>query len=452
MAQRRTVVSIAAAVRAGDLSALELVEESIERQQRLDGTLHAFVHVDPASARAEARRRDEDVRHGRELGPLHGVPFAVKDLIDVRGWPTRAQSNAMPSVPARGDAALVARLRRAGAIPIGKLALEEFGVGDEEDEGPFPAARNPWATDRTPGGSSSGSGVAVAAGLVPLALGTDTGGSVRMPAALCGVVGFKPAWDGDALRGVLALAPTLDAVGWLTSTVADCAAVLEALRPDAPAAPSTIAGMRVGVVRHFFERDVPAASAQREALEGAFRELSRLGAELLEIEVTPAAAFELCGKTILEAEAYVLHRDRLAASESGYGRGARAALRAAGTVGRHAYLEACRERERLRRETAAVIHRARVDVLATAVAPAAAWAFGDAAARRRVGERALRMPFNVLGYPALALPVGVAGDGLPLAMQLAAPPGRDGALMALGAAYQRVTGWHRMLPPIPGTT
>jgi aspartyl-tRNA(Asn)/glutamyl-tRNA(Gln) amidotransferase subunit A len=397
------------------------------------------------TARTEAKDAADAVRRDRPLGPLHGVPFAVKDLIDVRGRLTSAQTRGDSLTPARRDAAIVARLRQAGAILLGKLNLEELGIGAEEDETPWPAARNPWAPDRTPGGSSSGAGVAVAAGLAPLAIGTDSGGSVRLPAALCGIVGFKPRYGAIDRRGLIPLAPSLDHLGWMTRSAEDSRIVLSAFNgPTGP--PPPLEGIRVGVIRHFFTRDLPASPEIAAALEGAFRTFAELGAELAEVETEPAQVYERCGGTILSFEAYDLHGCRLANQTDPCGAGVRAALLAGSDVTRADYDAARRERRRLQRRMRASMARARADVLATAVTPGPAWTFGDPAGRRATGDRSMRMTFNVLGYPALALPIGFTADGLPLAMQLAAPPGREALILELGTAYQRLTSWHQRTP------
>ncbi len=364
-------------------------------------------------------------------------------MIDVRGWATRAQSRVRVAEGHRHDAAVVVQLRRAGAIPIGKLALEELGIGADEDDGPWPPARNPWALERTAGGSSSGAGAAVAAGLVPLALGTDTGGSIRLPAAMCGVVGFKPTQGRVSTRGVLPLAPTLDHVGWITPTVEDSRLVLDALIGDAaPADPdlNSLKGVRVGVVRHFFERDLPAAPEVREAINAALGVLGNLGADLVDVATEPAHVYARCGALILGAEAHAVHRRWLAATPDAFGPASRRTLAVGAAVSAAEYSAALRRRRVLRRGMAAACERYGIHVIATGVTPGVAWRIGDERARAEVGAGDMRMTFNVLGYPAMALPVGFSRDGLPLSMQLAAPPGEDRLVLNVGRAYEAACG------------
>jgi len=440
------VATLVAQLRSGERSAVEVVAEHLDRIRAGDPALGAFVLVDEARALQDAQRLTAAVRRGRPPGPLHGVPFAVKDMIDVAGWPTRAHSRCLGDRAAATDAAVVARLRRAGAIPLGKLALQELGIGADEDATPWPPAQNPWAAGRTAGGSSSGAGAAVAAGLVPLAIGTDTGGSVRLPAALCGVVGLKPTYGRIALGGVLPLAPSLDHVGWLTRSARDAALVLDAVDATAnpaPAGETGVAGLSVGVVRHFFERDVVAGAETRAAIDAAVGVLAALGAEVGDVELEPAGAYRACGATLLEFEAHAVHRDRLTRA----GATARALLERGARIDARSYAAALRRRGRLRAQVEALFRTRRIDVLATGVTPEPAWRIGDAAAARRAGDGAQRMAFNLLGLPALALPVGFSADGLPLAMQLAARPGREALLLQVATAFQQETPWHRATPP-----
>ncbi len=444
------VATLVAQLAGGELSPAEVVAEHLERIRSEDRALDAFVLVDGARALREARQLTAAVRHGRRPGPLYGVPFAVKDMIDVAGWPTRAHSRALSARPATVDSVVVARLRRAGAIPLGKLALQELGIGADEDATPWPPAQNPWAPGHTAGGSSSGAGAAVAAGLVPLAIGTDTGGSVRMPAALCGVVGLKPTYGRIDLGGVLPLAPSLDHVGWLTRSARDAELVLEALTGEGgstPAAAVDLAGLSVGVVRHFFERDLVAGAETRAAIDAAVGVLAALGAEVRDAELRPAATYRACGATVLEFEAHAVHRRRRAGVADALGATVGALLERGALIERERYVAALRQRARLRAEAEELFRTRRLDVLVTGVTPEPAWRIGDIAAARRAGDGAQRIAFNLLGLPALALPVGFGGDGLPLAMQLVAPARHEAMLLRVGRAYQRATAWHRAAPP-----
>jgi aspartyl-tRNA(Asn)/glutamyl-tRNA(Gln) amidotransferase subunit A len=438
----RSALEIAAEIRSGRLSAADHMAETLERIAAVDPLVHAFIAVDAEGAMAQARQP--------RPGPLQGVPFAVKDMIDVRGLPTTCQSRVHPGGIATRDAPVVERLRRAGAIPVGKLALEEFGIGSDDDESHWPAARNPWDPARTPGGSSGGCAAAVAAGLVPLAIGTDTGGSVRCPAALCGVVGLKPTDGRIATAGVFPLAPSLDQVGPITRTVQDSRLAFEILAGSSAHTPAgtDLHGLTVGVVRHFFTRDIPVSPIVVEAIDAAVDVLADLGATVVELELEPLQAYRECGWTILRFEAYATHAAWLRAHDRAYTPETRAALSAGAAVTRGAYEEARLARRRLRRDFADRIRRSGVELLLTAVSPGPAWRRGDRAARATVGDPAMRLAFNVLGVPALALPIGFSPEGLPLSMQLAAAAGGEPVLFRAGAAYQAVTSWLTTAPPV----
>jgi aspartyl-tRNA(Asn)/glutamyl-tRNA(Gln) amidotransferase subunit A len=446
----RSALEIAADISSGRLSPVDHMAETLERMAALDPLVHAVIAVDAAGAMAQARRRQQDILDGSSLGPLHGVPFAVKDMIDVRGLPTTCQSRVHPGEVAIRDAPAVERLRRAGAIPVGKLALEEFGIGSDDDEGAWPSARNPWDPARTPGGSSGGCAAAVAAGLVPLAIGTDTGGSVRCPAAMCGVVGLKPTDGRIDKAGVFPLAPSLDQVGPITRTVQDSRLAFEILAGSSAHTPADtdLHGVTVGVVRHFFTRDLQASAIVVEAIDAAIDVLADLGATVVEMELEPVQAYRECGWTILEFEAHATHAAWLRAHDRAYGPETRAALSAGAAVTRRAYEEARLARRRLQRDFADRIRRSGVELLLTAVSPGPAWRRGDRAARASVGDPAMRLAFNVLGVPALALPIGFSPEGLPLSMQLAAAADGEPVLFRAGAAYQAITSWLTTAPPV----
>ena len=428
------------------ISPLEYIEHLFARIERLDPRIHAFTHLLREESLHSARLAAAALQSGRIFGPLHGIPVAIKDNIDVAGAPTTCQSRILAGRPvASHDAEVVARLREAGAIVIGKLALEEFAIGDQPPDSPWPATRNPWDLDRTPGGSSCGAGAAVAAGLVPIAVGTDTGGSIRNPAAQCGVVGLKPAYGYLPLAGIFPVAKSLDHAGVVTRTVGDNMLALRVLtgQPIRPQA-QDIGGVRVGLVKHFYTSDFPSTPEVQAALEAAVETLRELGAVVVETNLAALQVFRECGWTILKAEAYAVHKHWLRERPEEYGAAARRLLLGGASVDANDYREAQRMRVRLRANLATAMED--IDILLTAVTPAPACQLNDPDAMEKSSDGSLRIPFNVTGNPALALPIGFTAAGLPLSMQLVGRPGEESTVYRVALAYEAATGWHQRRP------
>ena len=440
------------------LSPVEYVRSLVDRITRLDPRVNAFLLFTPETALGAARESEKRLMAANSLGPLDGVPFAVKDVIDINGIPTTAQSQILRENTAHADATVVSRMRAAGAISFGKLALEEFGIGSPLDSLPWPPARNPWDLQRTPGGSSSGSGAALAAGFVPFTLGTDTGGSTRCPAAMCGVVGMKPTYGRIPDAGVVSLASSLDHVGVMSRTVEDNALLLHTLATAPGDAPGSnlsaftsidssrpdLHCMRVGVIRHFYARDITASEETINAIESAVAMCGNLGAAVREIETQPLATYRRCGETILLAEAYAFHRDWLEKRGSEYGANCRQTLLRGAAITPADYLKALQRRDQLREELASVFHS--VDVLLTDVSPAPAWHLNDSPAAETLGDFSMRIAFNITGNPAMAIPVGFTNQGLPLSMQIIGKPNDEETVYRVGRAYQNATAWHRQHP------
>ncbi len=438
-------------IRNAELSPLEYTEHVLARIERLDPQIHAFIHLSPEEAMKSARLAEDAVKRGRQLGPLHGIPVAIKDNIDVVGSPTTCQSRVLAdSSSASRDGDVVARLREAGAIVIGKLALEEFAIGDQPPDAPWPATRNPWDLQRTPGGSSCGAGAAVAAGLIPIAIGTDTGGSIRNPAALCGVVGLKPTYGYLTLGGIFPLAKSLDHVGLITRTVADNVLALHALAGEPIQREAEgISGIRVGVVKHFYIDDFPSTPVVIAALETALETLRTLGAAVVETKLDTLQLFRDCGWTILKAEAFAVHQRWLKERPEDYGAAARRVLLAGAGVDRDSYREAQRMRARLRANIATAMRD--VDILVTSVTPAPACQLDDLNAMDKSGNGSMRIPFNVTGNPAIALPIGFTAEGLPLSMQLVGRPMAESTVYRVALAYEAATMWHQRRPELTGS-
>jgi len=455
-----SVAGAADLIRARRLSPVAYTEALLERIDRLDGRLHAFIRVTREAALEAARQAEREIAAGNWRGPLHGVPFALKDIIDVAGVATTAHSKVLIDNVAAADAPVTARLRAAGGILVGKLATHEFAIGGPSFDLPWPPAVNPWGEMRFPGGSSSGSGVALAAGMVPAALGTDTGGSVRNPASMCGIVGMKPTYGRVSRRGVLPLAYSLDHVGPMTRTVRDNALLLAIIAghdPDDPgsadvpvpdytaALDAGVKGLRIGLVRHFYAEDMQAHPEQAKAVEEAAAVLGRLGAEVREIRLAPLSDYAACTRLIIRCEAFAIHRRWLAERPGDYGDLARQRILDGAAVSAADYIDALRLRARLTHRTLAAFTG--IDAVLTVSSMDPACRIDDAEACARAYPRQARQPFNVTGQPALAIPAGFTEDGLPLSLQLVGHPWQEAMLYRIGQAYERATGWVERHPP-----
>ncbi len=443
------------------LSPTKLVQALLQRIEHLQPRLHAFVHLDAVAAMDAAKTAERELHAGRTRGPLHGIPVGIKDIIDVAGLPTTAHSKILVGNIAKQDAACVARLRAAGAIVLGKLSTHEFAIGGPSFDLPFPPASNPWNPRHHPGGSSSGSGAGVASGMFPVALGTDTGGSVRNPASVCGIVGHKPTYGLVSRRGVFPLAFTLDHVGPMTRTVADNALLLEALAGHDPLDPGSAAtnvrhfgktidhgvnGLRVGFVRRFHETDMPAHPDVTAALEDVERILEAEGA-LVETVVLPHLdEFAAVNRVILCSEAWSIHARWLRERPEDYGALARRRLLPGAFMTAGDYVGAQRRRAEM---IAAVNDKLRdCDVLMCASSMDPASEIQDAEETARTYPRQARTPFNVTGHPALAMMSGLSGNGLPLSVQFIGRYFEDATVFRVAAAYEKAVGWHKKHPPV----
>ena len=456
-----TVGEAASAIAAKKLSPVELTKALLDRIERLDPELHAFIRLDADTALAAAQAAEREATAGRLRGPLHGLPVGIKDIIDVAGLPTTCHSKILIDHVATADAVCVARLRGAGAIVMGKLSTHEFAIGGPSFDLPWPPARNPWNPAHHPGGSSSGSGAGVAAGLFPMALGSDTGGSVRNPASACGIVGLKPTYGLVSRRGVFPLSFTLDHVGPLTRTVADNALMLEAIAGHDPLDPGSAAaaaghyraglergvrGLRIGFVRHFHETDLPADPEVASALENVGATLKNLGAELRDIRLPPLGEFAAVNRVILQSEAWAIHGPWLRERPGDYGRLARRRLLPGAFIGAGDYVEA----NRRRREMIAAVEEAfrEVDVLLCASAMDPPSRIEDGVETDRTYPRQARTPFNVTGHPALAMMAGLSSRGLPLSVQFVARNFAEATLFQVARAWERAAGTDMKHPPI----
>ncbi|AZQ75127.1 amidase [Streptomyces luteoverticillatus] len=430
-----SLAEAAGAIAAGGLSPTELTGSVLARIDAVEPRLNAYVEVLADAARRDAAAAEREIAAGRRRGPLHGVPMALKDLIDVAGLPTTASSRVREHHVAERDSTVAARLAEAGAVLLGKTHTHEFAYGLTT-----PQTRNARAADRVAGGSSGGSAVAVAAGTATFALGTDTGGSIRVPAALNGVVGLKPTYGLVPVDGVVPLSWSLDHVGPLTRTVGDAGLVLAALTGREAPAPGGVAGVRVGVPRnHYFERVTPEAA---KAVRAATARLADLGARLVDVEIPMADHIQGTQWGLMVPEASSVHEETLRTSLELYTPDVRLLLEAGEHVLAGDYLRAQRARALMRQEWARLF--AEVDVVAAptvpmvaarADQPAVAWPDGTI---ETVSDAYVRLsaPANITGAPALSLPVGVDGAGLPIGMQLIGRPFGEATVLDVGRAVE----------------
>jgi aspartyl-tRNA(Asn)/glutamyl-tRNA(Gln) amidotransferase subunit A len=456
-----SAAELARAYAARRLSPVEVAKALLARIDRLQPALHAFIHLDAEAAMDAARAAEREIAAGRPRGALHGVPVGIKDIIDVAGLRTTCHSKLLLDNVASADAAVTAKLRGAGAVILGKLATHEFAIGGPSFDLPFPPARNPWNTEHHPGGSSSGSGAGVAAGLFPLALGSDTGGSVRNPASCCGIVGLKPTYGLVSRRGVFPLAFTLDHVGPLTRTVEDCALLLEAIAghdaADPGSAPATtrefsrelgrgVRDLRVGFVRHFHETDMPADPEVTAAIQDAARVLQSEGAEVRTVQLPGLNEFAAVNRVIMAGEAWSIHAPWLRARPGDYGQLARRRLMPGAFISAGDYVGAQRRRAQMIAGVEDAFRDADVLLCASSMDPACR--IDDAGEVARTYPRQARTPFNVTGHPALAMMAGLSHDGLPLSVQIVGRYFQDATVLRVAAAYERATEWHKRHPPI----
>lgn len=453
-----TAAAVGSAIRDRRLRAADAVDAYLERILAVDNDVAAYVTVLADRARQTARDRDAEIRAGRWRGPLHGVPVAIKDLIAIEGVPMTAGSSFLGRDPSPASATVVRRLEDAGAIVLGTTALHEFALGMTGVNPHGRTPRNPWDRDRIAGGSSSGSAVAVAAGLAAAAVGTDTGGSIRIPAALCGIVGLKPTFGRVSRHGVLPLAASFDTVGPMARSVEDAALMLEAMAghdeadlqsSPAPVDPYTAAlasapDVRVGRLSGpYVEADLDPTVA--EAVEEAARACSDAGFSVRPVTLRTIESAHQAQLTVLLAEAAAYHRAAYPDRETAYGPDVRALLSQGAATAPEAVSAARAALAGLQAEVAAL--QRETPILLTPAVPIGAPPIADvdfAGTRWQEIRRALgrfSRLFNATGLPALVIPAGLTGDGLPVAVQLAAPPLAEGLLLAVARRLERALSW-----------
>jgi aspartyl-tRNA(Asn)/glutamyl-tRNA(Gln) amidotransferase subunit A len=447
-----SIAELAAKIRAREVSALDATEACLRQLERLQPVLRCAIRIDADGARAAAAQADRALARGDAPGPLHGVPLAHKDLFDRVGRPASSGSRILAGQIATRTAAVLERLDAAGAIDLGTLNMAEFAAGGTGHNLHWGDCVNPWNTAYTPGGSSSGSAAAVAVRAVFGSLGTDTGGSLRWPAALCGVTALRPTTGRISLEGVAPRAWSLDTVGPMARTAEDCALLFSAIAgSEAVALDRTVRGLRVGVVRGHWRENVTAEHAA--ALEASLAVLRGLGASLVDVTLPdPEAAFRL-GDVMVKSEAASLHGAWLRERPHDYAPGIRQQLQSGLEISAAQYVDAMRARPAMLGEYLAAFER--VDVLHVATHPFPAPTMEDCAPRSAGAVEAFwaayprfTRPFSYLGLPALALPIGFAASGVPIGCQLVGRPLDEHRLLAAAHAYQGAADWHRRAPAL----
>jgi aspartyl-tRNA(Asn)/glutamyl-tRNA(Gln) amidotransferase subunit A len=463
------ISALAALLRGRQVSPVELTEAYLERIERLDPSLSSYIRVMPDQARAAARQAEQEIGEGRWRGPLHGVPLGVKDLFDVAGVPTTMGSIILRDNVPEADATVVSRLKAAGAVILGKHNLHEFAFGITSENPHFGAVHNPWSLDRVPGGSSGGTAAAVAAGLCAGGLGSDTGASIRAPASFCGVVGLKPTYGRVSRTGALPLAWSLDHVGPLARSVADCAILLQAIagydaRDQASATNPVpdfsadlergLAGLRVGVPREYFF-DIVEPDVERLVRE-AVGTLERLGARVDEVSLPHVRHAQVAGNVIMSSEAAAWHCTWLRERPHDYGPDVLRRIRGGLLVHATEYLHSQQMRALIQQDFAHAFERADVVVSPTVplVAPPIGRTFEPGGplnvAPRAVANRTT-VPCNLTGMPAISVPCGFA-QGLPVGLQIMGAAFAEPVVLRVAAAYEAASEWRQRRPTLQAVT
>ncbi len=443
-----TLTEAADQIRARKISSVELTEQCLDRIQRLNPALNAFITVTTELAREQARRAEAEIAAGNYRGPLHGIPIGLKDLFDTAGVLTTAASNqCLGRIPAH-DAEVVRRLKQAGAVIVGKLNMHEFAFGMSGVVSAFGPAKNPWNLECMTGGSSSGSAAAVAAGLCVAALGSDTSGSGRCPPAFCGVVGHRPSANLISLKGMVPLCPSFDTVSPLTSTVRDAATLIDLLSAKS-SYPSLlgedVSRLRIGIALTRFYDDLHPEVAS--AMDLALHVLGQLTAQSRDVEV-PIEGF----RTIFDAEIYEYHEAMAAKTPELYDPRTLYRVQRCAGISASDYIRERRRLAKFRSDAERIFDH--VDVVITPTTPVPAPKIAELEALAIPDVRPFEVkyllrntaPFSALYWPSMSVPCGFTADGLPIGMQISARPGADSIVLRLAHAYEQATEWHRRTP------
>jgi aspartyl-tRNA(Asn)/glutamyl-tRNA(Gln) amidotransferase subunit A len=456
-----TIAEAARLIAAKELSPVELTKDCIARMESCDDTLHAFILPTEERALADARAAETRVMAGNAKGPLDGIPIGHKDIYCTAGIRTTGHSRLLEhNIPAQ-DATSVRKWAEAGVVLMGKLSTHEFAMGGPSFDLPWPPARNPWNPEHFTAGSSSGTGAAVASGMILGGTGSDTGGSIRGPAALCGIAGIKPTYGLVSRVGVLPLSFSMDHAGPMAWTVEDCALLLQAMAGHDPADPASadrpvpdfvsdigkgVKGMRIGVVRHFFEADNPASPATLAGINHALDVFEHLGAEISDVKLSPLADYSACGWVIISSEAYAIHEPWLKTRFNDYGELFRDRMALGGLIRATDYVQALRRRRTLCEDVKTAM--AGYDILVSASQTSEAPKITEVPKWATMEKPSLTMPFNLTGYPAMSVCTGFGVGGLPVSMQLIAKPFAEATIFQAGHTYETAVGSRKRRPAI----
>ena len=456
-----TIADAAKQIAAKYLSPTELTRACLERVQALDNRLHAFVHLTEERALAAARAAEAAIMTNGPSGPLHGIPIGLKDIVDTKGIPTTCQSKLLQDNIPDSDATCAEKLAAAGTVLVGKLTTHEFADGGPSFDLPWPPARNPWNTDHFTAGSSSGTGAAVASGMILCGIGTDTGGSIRGPAALCGIAGLKPTYGLVSRAGVAPAAFSLDHIGPMAWTAEDCAIMLQALAGHDPRDPASanrpvpdyraalgrgIKGLKIGVIHHFHETDHKVSAGTQDGITAAIATFRELGAEIREVQLSPLQDWVACGSLISIVERAAAYEEWARTRLPDFGERMRSRLMLSAFVSGVDYLQAVRRRRELRAELKAAMTD--LDVVLTAVVPGEAPKIDEIPKWDVLQPPSFMMPFNVAGYPAMSVCSGFGAGGLPVALQLVSKPFQEATVLRIADAFEKATPYRDRRPSV----
>jgi aspartyl-tRNA(Asn)/glutamyl-tRNA(Gln) amidotransferase subunit A len=450
-------------LRRKQFSPVELAQACLKRIESIDGKLHSFITVTADLALEQARKAEHELLAGTAKGPLHGIPIALKDLYATQKIRTTCHSAVLQDWMPDHNATAASKLGEAGIVLLGKLAMHEFAFGGPSVDAPFPAVRNPWGTAHIPGGSSSGSGAALAAGLCLGSLGSDTGGSIRTPSSHCAVVGMKPTYGRVSRYGVVPLSWSLDHAGPMARNVEDCAILLQAIAGNDPKDPASadvpvsdfraelkkgIKGLRVGVPRaNWFDENKGTDPETEVIFNTALKTLEGLGAIVVDIDGRPFSLARKANQTILVAEGYAYHEKRLREAPDKFGSSVRTRLLEGAFLSAADYITALRTRTVLNDQICT--NFSRVDVFATPTAPRPPDAFETLDPNEQNLRPNFTNPFNLTGLPAISLPCGFTKNtNLPVGLQIIAPAFQESTAFRVAYAYEQATEWRERRPKL----
>jgi aspartyl-tRNA(Asn)/glutamyl-tRNA(Gln) amidotransferase subunit A len=456
-----TIADASKKLAAKEISPVELTKDCLARIAKLDSTLHGFITVTEDRALADAKAAEAAIMSSGPKTPMHGIPIGLKDIIDTKGIRTTCHSAQLLDNVPDADATCATLLAEAGTVLLGKLSTHEFANGGPSFDLPFPPARNPWNPDHYPAGSSSGTGASVPVGMILGGLGTDTGGSIRGPAALCGIAGIKPTYGRVSRAGVAPAAYSLDHIGPMAWTAEDCAIMLQVLAGHDPKDPASAKigvpdytaelplgakGLKIGVIHHFHEVDNKVSPATLKGIDDAIATFKGLGAEVQEIKISPLQDWAACGSVISICERAAAYENWMRGRLDKFGERLRDRLVTSMFVTGVDYVQAVRRRRELCAELAAAI--AGVDVLITAVQAKEAARMDGVPKWDNMERPNFTMPFNVSGYPAISVCSGFGVGGLPVALQIVGKPFAEATVFRAAHAYEQATTWRDVRPSL----